>query len=328
MSEDETRRGTPPEDTAGGDPAVSSPLRNFHGAPPPAPAWFGRALDLRPDRRFVEVDGAPIETLVWGEEGAPGLLFLHGNGAHADWWSFIAPFFARERRVVAISWSGMGRSGWRERYSVDGFVDEAFAAAEATGLFLGAEKPLVAAHSFGGSIAASLAARRGDRLGATVIIDSGARPPDLQWRGPPRRTRPNTIYPSLTDALGRFRLMPPQPCPNAFIVDHIAREGLVEVDDGSGGRGWTWRFDPFIWSKMDFSRALESGEEVARAKCRLAFIWGAQSKLMTPDVINYSRSHAAFRTPFIEVPESEHHVLLDQPLALVAALKALFAAWA
>jgi pimeloyl-ACP methyl ester carboxylesterase len=269
--------------------------------------------------------GAPAD-LIWGEEGQPGLLFLHGNGAHADWWSFIAPFFAKERRVAAISWSGMGRSGWRDRYSVDGFVDEALGAAEAAGLFSGRDKPIVVAHSFGGSIAASLAARRGERLAATVIVDSGARPPDLQWRGPPRRTRPNTVYPTLAGALARFRLMPPQGCPNDFVVDHIAREGLMEVDDPEQGRGWTWRFDPFIWSKMDFSKALESGEELARAKCRLAFIWGAQSKLMTPEVIEYSRSHAAFRTPFVEIPESEHHVLLDQPLALVSALKALIAA--
>jgi pimeloyl-ACP methyl ester carboxylesterase len=48
---------------------------------------------------------------------------------------------------------------------------------------------------------------------------------------------------------------------------------------------------------------------------------------MTPDVIDYSRSHAAFGTPFIEIPEAEHHVLLDQPLALISALRALFAAW-
>jgi hypothetical protein len=44
-------------------------------------------------------------------------------------------------------------------------------------------------------------------------------------------------------------------------------------------------------------------------------------------VIEYSRSHAAFGTPFVEIPESEHHVLLDQPLALVASLRTLFATW-
>ena len=93
--------------------------------------------------------------------------------------------------------------------------------------------------------------------------------------------------------------MPPQGCPNLYIVDYIAREGLhpAPIIEGAeaGDQGWTWRFDPFIWSKMDFSKAWESGEELARAQCRLAFVWGAQSKLMTGDVIDYSRTHCRLR---------------------------------
>jgi pimeloyl-ACP methyl ester carboxylesterase len=312
------------------DPAVTAPLAPFHGDAPPAPAWFQHAIEQRAERTFVEVDGAAIESLAWGARGKPGVLLLHGNGAHADWWSFIAPFFAADYRVLAISWSGMGRSGWRERYTIDAFMNEALTCAEAAGLFEAAEKPIVVAHSFGAAVATSLAAQHGKRLKGTVIVDSGARPPEKQWRGPPRRTEPNRVYPDLATALARFRLMPPQGCPNLFIVDYIAREGLHPAPiegDAAGEQGWTWRFDPFIWSKMDFSKAWESGEELARAQCRLAFIWGAQSKLATEDVIEYSRSHAAFGTPFVEIPESEHHVLLDQPLALVASLRTLFATW-
>jgi pimeloyl-ACP methyl ester carboxylesterase len=312
------------------DPAVTSPLAAFHGDRPEAPAWFERAIEARPERAFVNVDGAAIETLLWGERGKPGLLFLHGNGAHADWWSFIAPFFVKDYRIAAISWAGMGRSGWRERYSIDSFIHEALVCADAAGLFEGKEKPIVVAHSFGGSVATSLAAQFGDRLKATVIVDSGARPPEKQWRGPPQRSHGNRVYSDLEDALARFRLMPPQACPNAYIVDYIAREGLhpAPMEGGADNeQGWTWRFDPFIWSKMDFAKAWESGDELARAQCRLAFVWGAQSKLMTEDVIEYSRSHAAFGTPFVEIPEAEHHVLLDQPLALISALRALFAAW-
>jgi pimeloyl-ACP methyl ester carboxylesterase len=332
MADDtETPKAAPPDWSRITDPAVVSPLRPFRGDRPPAPAWFEQAIAQRPERSFVNVDGAAIELLTWGERGRPGLLFLHGNGAHADWWSFIAPFFAADYRCAAISWAGMGRSGWRDRYSIDGFVKDALACAEAAGLFASTEKPIVAAHSFGASIAASLAAEHGKRLKATVIVDSGARPPEKQWRGPPQRSRPNQVYPTLEDALARFRLMPPQPCPNLFIVDYIAREGLhpAPLEEGAkaGDQGWSWRFDPFIWSKMDFAKAWESGQELARAQCRLAFVWGAQSKLVTEDVIEYSRSHAAFGTPFVEIPEAEHHVLLDQPLALISALRALFAAW-
>ena len=102
-----------------------APLARFGGAKPPAPAWFEAALARAPERRSVEVEGANIESLSWGERGKPGLLFLHGNGAHADWWSFIAPFFADTHRVAALSWSGMGGSDHREHYSLDTFVAEA-----------------------------------------------------------------------------------------------------------------------------------------------------------------------------------------------------------
>jgi alpha-beta hydrolase superfamily lysophospholipase len=86
------------------------------GEVPPAPEWFARAVAEEPERSRVAVRGAEVEMLTWGKVGAPGLLFLHGKGAHADWWSFVAPFFSAGYRVSAISWSGMGRSGRREAY--------------------------------------------------------------------------------------------------------------------------------------------------------------------------------------------------------------------
>ena len=81
-----------------------APLAAFRGQKPPAPAWFERVVAIEPERTFVAVEGAQVETLAWGERGKPGLIFLHGGAAHADWWSFIAPFFAaraaRRRAVV------------------------------------------------------------------------------------------------------------------------------------------------------------------------------------------------------------------------------------
>jgi len=93
------------------DPAPLSLLGPFHGERPPAPAWFEAAIARAPERSRIPVEGVGIELLTWGEVGKPGLLFLHGNGAHADWWSFIAPSFADDWRVAAISWSGAGAAG-------------------------------------------------------------------------------------------------------------------------------------------------------------------------------------------------------------------------
>src|SRR3954469_9207209 len=84
-----------------------------------APAWFEAALADVPERNIVRVEDANIETLAWGARGLPGLLMLHGFSAHADWWSFVAPLLRSGRRVVAMSFSGMGRSDRRESYALE-----------------------------------------------------------------------------------------------------------------------------------------------------------------------------------------------------------------
>lgn len=311
------------------DPAIVSPLGPFKGERPPAPGWFHSAIARAPERTFIPVDGVAIETLIWGDADKPGLIFLHGNGAHADWYSFIAPFFADDYRVIAISWSGMGGSGWRERYSLDSFGDEVLAVAAAVGLLNGPEKPIIVAHSFGGAIGLRLAASRGDQLKGAVILDNVPRPPHLRWTGPPNRAdkKPPT-YPSLTAALARFRLMPPQGCENLYLVDHIGRGSIVEdvAEDGITPI-FRWRFDPGLWPKMDRTGSLESEHDLSAAKCPLAMIWGAQSQLVPQEGLDFTRQFIPAGTPMIALPDAQHHLMLDQPLATVAALRALLSAW-
>ena len=71
----------------------------------------------------------------------------------------------------------------------------------------------------------------------------------------------------------------------------------------------------------------EQEVELAGARCPIAFIWGDRSRLMSEEVVAYTRLHAPEGTPMFAIPEAEHHVLLDQPLALVSALRGLFSAW-
>lgn len=307
---------------------IDRPLAPLAGEVPPAPPWFTKALAQAPERRFVEVEGARIETLVWGGAGRPGLLFLHGHGAHADWYSFIAPSFADRYRVVALSLSGMGGSDWRPSYSIDQFGREAAAVAEATALFQADVPPVVVGHSFGALVALALAADSGDRFGGAVIVDPPVfRPERLAQRKAsktPRVTlRPHNVYPTLTAVLARFRLQPQQPCPNLFILDHIARLSVREVE-GEAGSGWTWRFDWGLWSRLERRnpKAL-----IAAARCPLALVRGERSGLMSREDAAFTLSLFGDGAPFLEVPDADHHVMLDQPLAFVAAIEALLATW-
>ncbi len=301
-------------------------LAPFHGEKPPAPKWFDVAIAQAPERIVVDVRGAAIETLTWGERGKPGLLFLHGNGACADWWSFIAPFFAETHRIAAFSMSGMGGSGWRDRYSYDLYVEEAFAVAEATGLFASPAKPVVIGHSFGAFITSGVVGRAGARIGGAMLLDgpflaTAARKRQREMRGPPR---PKRIYDTLAQALGRFRFAPDQDCENLFIADWIARSSIREFRRADDSIGYTWRFDPLRF--MGFLHGYPAND-LAVAQCPIAVIGGARSGFVTEKRMYELAPHLPTGSPFVVIPDSDHHIMADQPLALVAAIRLQLANW-
>ena len=302
------------------DSPREGPLAALAGAVPPAPGWFDEAVAVAPESAFVEVAGVPIHYLRWGDKSRPGLLLAHGNAAHAYWWSFIAPWLARDYNVAALDFSGMGDSGWRESYSMELFAEEQLAVCEAAGMFAPGEPPVIVAHSFGGFVTMLTAALHGERLAGTVIVDSPVNPPDRAHGGPPSRAiKPNRVYPDLAAALARFRLMPPQPCENLYLMDWVARRSLKEVEGGV-----TWKFDPAIW--QDFS----IGDMAARlkaTKCRIAIFRGENSVLLPSEIGEYMFNLLGRAAPVVEIPLAQHHVMLDQPLAFVAALRALLADW-
>jgi pimeloyl-ACP methyl ester carboxylesterase len=319
-------------------PEVQAPLADYGGDEPPSPQWFKDAVAREPERGFVESLGSKLEVLTWGEVGKPGLLFVHGNSAHADWWSFIAPFFADDYRVTSMSLAGMGASDWRERYAFPDFAEDAEAVSRATGLYEGGRKPIYIGHSFGGGQVFFAAVSNPERMHAAVMVDTGFGPPPEELarrqaqmeavRNIPTADRPSRVYPTLEAALARFRLMPPQPAGNPYIADFIARRSLKQVPlpDG-GGLGWTWRFDPNMWAKLnrdhDLRRATSGFTNVA---VPMVHIYGAKSRIV-------EHRKAGAPSPFppgmpeIEIPDSHHHIMIDQPLALVSALRGLFAAW-
>jgi len=300
--------------------STPGPLARFNGAPVAGPTWFDQAVAVPAESAYVEVAGARIHYLRWGDRRRPGLLLVHGNGAHAYWWSYIAPFLAREYNVAAIDMSGMGDSDKRPQYKMDFFVEEQLAVIRDAGMFDNAEPPVIVAHSFGGFVTILTGALHGDKLAGTVIVDSPVNPPERAHHGPPHReTRPHRIYPTLTEALARFRLAPEQPCENDYVVDFIARKSLKQVDGG-----WTWKFDPSIWTRFSIG---DTAERLRATKCRIAIMRGEMSVLMPPEVGEYMFSLLGHAAPVIEIPQARHHVMLDQPLAFVAALRALLADW-
>ena len=66
------------------------------------PQWFKDSIANNPEICSVKVKGTKIVYNTWGDKENPGLIFVHGGMAHAEWWNFIGPYFARTHRVCLL----------------------------------------------------------------------------------------------------------------------------------------------------------------------------------------------------------------------------------
>jgi pimeloyl-ACP methyl ester carboxylesterase len=285
-----------------------------------APGWFRRALAVPYSDGRVEVDGAPIHFLAWGEAGRRGLVFVHGGGAHAHWWTHVAAQFAADFRVVALDLSGHGDSGHRATYSLEQWTREVMAVAGAGGI---AGPPVIVGHSMGGFVTIATAALHPDRLAGAVVCDSPVSAPDPEVSaaqlgsafGAPR------TYPDVDAALARFRTVPPQDHYLPYVVDHVARHSLRQVEGG-----WQWKFDRQVFAQFAGGLRSSALPYLPRVRCRLALL-RSEHGLVTPDIGAAMYEGMGRVTPIVEIPEAGHHAMLDQPLLLLVALRTLLADW-
>ncbi|WP_022698386.1 alpha/beta fold hydrolase [Euryhalocaulis caribicus] len=315
----------PTVDNPDGRPERTFPLARYGGDRPPRPGWFEALIGNEPEPGESEVEGARITWQRWGDPGKPGVVLVHGGVAHMKWWDFIGPALAKHRCVTALNLSGMGESDWRDEYRQEIYAREVMTAAKDSGAMKSGVKPVMIGHSFGGFVMMELARQFGEDIGGAVILDSPIRPPGEQRRSAPPK-RGGRIYKDLPEALARFRLLPDQDCENPYIVDHIARHSLKPVTTGEGEQGWTWKFDPALWQKMQYPDHAPA-EYLKDVACPLAVMRGEISALLTGEVWRYMASILPEGTPMISIPEARHHLMLDQPLALIAALRTLLSAW-
>lgn len=285
---------------------------------------------------MVEVLGCPIHYRTWGERDRPALLLVHGGAAHTHWWDFLAPLLAEHYFVAALDLSGHGESGRRDEYPREVWANEMIAVAEACA-FRG--PPIAIGHSMGGLVTIAAASLHGEKLAGAIIVDAPVRRPDPESeerRRQPSDFRAHRIYPDLETATRRFRLLPPQPCENDFIIRHIARHSLREVtitkenlelvkgEAAIGGTGFTWKFDNRVFV---YSSRSGMSQYLASVRCRVALLRGEFSIVVPPETGQYMYELLDRNAPLVTIPQAHHHLLLDQPLAFISAIRALLADW-
>jgi len=280
-----------------------------------APLWFSQALAQSPEQGSIFVEGATVQYRAWGRRGDPIVVLVHGGAAHAGWWDHLAPYLASTHRVLAPELSGHGDSDWRASYSLETWAEEVMALVEHEGTSV---RSVIFGHSMGGAIALTAARLFGSRLSGVVAIDSQIRElsPEIKAWFESGRLSSNRVYATFEENFARFRTLPEDAATLPYVRAHVAKASIKQVQGG-----FTWKFDPAI-----FFRSIMQPEEIAEVICDVVLIRGERG-LATRDITTDVAERLRRYVPVTVVLDSGHHIMLDQPLALLAALQTLLGQW-
>jgi pimeloyl-ACP methyl ester carboxylesterase len=189
---------------------------------------------------------------------------------------------------------------------------EVVAVAAAEGL----DRPVVVGHSMGGWVAVTVGVEHGDDVSAVAFIDSplNDQPPEESRLA--ERRRPRKVHPTAEEAVAHFRTLPPQDVVLPYVRAHVARESVHAVEGG-----WTWKFDPSF-----FGRRLLLRDLLPSVACPVA-LFRCEHGLVSEAMAAEMQRLVPGRLPVVDLPDTGHHPMLDQPLALVTGLRTLLAFW-
>ena len=279
-----------------------------------APEWFLKSIENKGVDVLINDPNGDISYSKWksNNQSKNLLILIHGTGAHKKWWDPIAPQFIDETNVIAVDLPGMGDSDFREKYSIKDFGSCIFSIIEKEKKDVQIENIYIVGHSLGGQVAAYLASEYKDLVTSLIMIDTFIRPPDYDPSehegGPLRKIK---YYPDKKTILQRFRLMPTQECKNDWFLRYIAEYSVREVEDG-----WRWKFDDLMFNSLERLFGYKFS-----FKCPAVFIYGANSLLMSGNILSNIKKMYSDIMEFEKVDEAAHHVPLDKPLEIVDIIK-------
>jgi len=277
--------------------------------------WFNESLLVEPVSKHVKVGDKSIHYLVWGDENKKGLFFVHGYSAHAHWWDFVAPAFLDNFCAVAIDLSGSGDSDHREEYTQENFANEIKAVCDD----MGWQNADFIAHSMGGSISLNATSIYPDLFKSLTLLDSIVVLPPDKVRGfssNKSMIRADFVYENLEAAMDSFRLIPPQPCRNEYLLNHIASKSFKEKEDG-----WALKSDGKI---MKTYKSKDLTDILMSIKCPINIVYGLMSQIFTQEILEYTSYVGNIPNErVIGVPGTMHHLFVDDPLSVIDALKKL-----
>jgi pimeloyl-ACP methyl ester carboxylesterase len=246
-----------------------------------------------------------MEYRAWGAPGRPLVVLLHALGCHRGWWEWTAPLLAERYLVVAPDFRGHGDSPGADDYGFKAYAEDV----ERLVQKLDAGPCALVGHSMGGYVALTVAARNIIRPKAVVVADMKTDAPEQELADLRAASlKPGRSYPTLEDAVARYRLAPPDHVVPPERLAAVARQSYRQLPDGT----WTEKFDRRALA-ID---PLAPGDLAARLTCPALFVRGEHSRVMLAEPA--AELAAAAKAKVITMPGLHHHLPLENPEGFAA----------
>ena len=194
-----------------------------------------------PEGQIIEIEGHKVHAVVMGD--GPDLVLIHGSSGNTrDMTHSLAPRLAERFRVIVFDRPGLG---YTERINRTGAsITQQAELLSAASSKLGAEKPIVLGHSYGGSVALAWAVHHPDQLSAVVALSAASHP----WK-----TGLSTYYKILSHpALGPLVI----PLITAFVPDErVSLEFAAVFAPDAMPKGYIDHFGPGLTLRRNSLRA-------------------------------------------------------------------------
>ncbi|HMX16385.1 MAG TPA: alpha/beta hydrolase [Rhodocyclaceae bacterium] len=288
----------------------------------------GRRVPSR--SRHLDTRHRRLHLLIWGEEDAPTLFFLHGWGDVAASFQFVVDHLRRGWRVVAPDARGFGLSTWnRDAYWFPDYLADLEAILDAEA---GDGPARIVAHSMGGNVASLYAGIRPERVAELVNLEGFGLRPTRAEDAPERyrkwldQIRAGSRYRHYADRdafAARLRQENPRLTGEraVFLAEHMAQPG---------GEGLVPAADPcHRWVNPVLYRLEEAMACWRQATARVLWVRGDDS-FVTRDFAgreeDYRRRLACFAgAREIVVPECGHNLHHDRPEVVARIIEEFFA---
>jgi len=265
---------------------------------------------------FVDASGLRLHYHDYGTAGRPPMLCVHGSGAHAHWFDFVAADFSTDYHVRALDQRGHGDSAWADppAYSNERFALDLAEVVEQFDL----RDFVLIGHSMGGLIALQYAATHPGRVARLIIVDTRLQMTEDRI-GPMRNIglRRGKTYATHEEFVARYRLRPDGTTASPRVIRHLAQFSGRQLAEG----GWRNKLDRNVYATREPVHGVAWWKHI---RVPALLMKGDRSPRITPQIFAEARALCP-QLELAEIPNSDHHVTLDNPSEFTRTVKTFLA---